>query len=261
MLVFDEKKYARNLLKEKKFQTYRQKDIERYILIRYLASEGKNFDEIKKELEKFPLIGCEYLDKKDVDLIYSKIVDRALSCPLVTDIEVNIYKSEVEIINNLEDENLKNLLFMLLVYYKWAVNQSYLYFFSKHNNVKMVITNDMDVWKYAGIMKLRVAERYRLCNKLIINGLYVEDNFKSNNYFYLPFSVNEGEIAFTIKNYDNILGELQFYNDKEHYKRCAICGTVIRKTRSPKKYCTNCAHDENIRKTKENKKSLKTQSS
>ena len=49
MLVFDEKKYARNLLKEKKFQTYRQKDIERYILIRYLANEGKNFDEIKKD--------------------------------------------------------------------------------------------------------------------------------------------------------------------------------------------------------------------
>ena len=33
MLVFDEKKYAKNLLKEKKFQTYRQKDIERYSVI------------------------------------------------------------------------------------------------------------------------------------------------------------------------------------------------------------------------------------
>lgn len=261
MLVFDEKKYAEKLLKEKRFQTYRQKDIERYILIRYLASKDMSFEEIKKELGKFPLVGCEYLDEKDVDIIYNKIMERALSCSLVTGIKVYIYKSELEVINGLDDDNLKNLLFVLLVYYKWAINQQYLYFFSKHNNTKMVVTNDMDVWKYAKIMKLRVAERYRLCNKLIIEGLYVEDNFKSNNYFYLPFSVNEGEVAIIIDNYDNILGELQFYNDKVHYKRCAVCGVVIKKTRSPKKYCVNCAHDENIRKTKENKKSLKTQNS
>ena len=47
MLVFDEKKYAEKLLKDKKFQTYRQKDIERYILIRYLHEKGLNNDEIR----------------------------------------------------------------------------------------------------------------------------------------------------------------------------------------------------------------------
>ena len=55
MLIFDEKVYAENLLKNKEFNTYRQKDIERYILIRYLFNEGKSYDEIKEELKKFPL--------------------------------------------------------------------------------------------------------------------------------------------------------------------------------------------------------------
>lgn len=251
MLVFDEKKYAMNLIKNKEFQTYRQKDIERYILIRYLSSEGMSSDEIKKELENFPLIGCEYLDKKEMNIIYDKILARALSCPLITDIKVNVYKSEMEIINKLEDENARRLLFVLLVYYKWAINQQYLFFFSKYNNTKMVITNDLDIWKYAGLMKLRVAERYKICNKLIIDGLYVEDNFKSNNYFYLPFLKEEGELAFTIDNYDNIIGELDYYNDSEHYKRCAECGVVIKKTRSPKKYCDNCARVVKNQKNKE----------
>ena len=52
MLIFDEKKYAQSLLKNKEFKTYRQKDIERYILIRYLASQDMSFDDIKKQLEK-----------------------------------------------------------------------------------------------------------------------------------------------------------------------------------------------------------------
>lgn len=263
MLIFDEKKYAKNLLKKKEFQTYRQKDIERYILIRYLASEGMSSDDIRKELEKFPFIGCEYLDKKDTDIIYNKIIDRALSCSLVTGIEINVYKSEIDIINSVEDENARNLLFTLLVYYKWAINQSYLYFYSKHNDVKMVMTNDLDIWKYANIMKLRVAERYKLCNQLILKNLYVEDNFKSNNYFYLPFLVEDGEIAFTINNYDNILGELYIYNDPEHYKRCSECGVVIKKTRSPKKYCDSCAKEiknkQNLRYYRENTDLGKTQ--
>lgn len=254
MLVFDEKKYAMNLIKNKEFQTYRQKDIERYILIRYLSSEGMSSEEIKKELENFPLVGCEYLDKKEINIIYDKILERALAYPLVTNIHTMIFKNEIEVINSIEDENARNLLFILLVYYKWATTQQQLFFFSKHNNAKMVITNDIDIWKYAGLMKLRVADRYRLCNQLILKGLYVEDNFKSNNYFYLPFASDangSGEVAICIDNYDNILGELYFYNDPEHYKRCSECGVVIKKTRSPKKYCDSCARVVKNQKNKE----------
>ena len=74
MLIFDEKKYAENLLKNKEFKTYRQKDIERYVLIRYLYFIGMEEEEIKKQLAKFPFTGCEYLDKVEVDYIYDKIL-------------------------------------------------------------------------------------------------------------------------------------------------------------------------------------------
>ena len=243
MLIFDEKKYAENLLKSKEFKTYRQKDIERYILIRYLSSIGMKEEDIKKQLAKFPFAGCEYLDKTEISYLYDKILQKALSRPLVSGIEVDIYESEMEVIESVEDFDARKLLFVLLIYYKWASQQSCLKFFSRYNNVDMVITNDLDIWKNAGIMGLRVSERYKLCNKLIEKGLYVEDNFKANNYFYLPFCQKNGKIAIKITNYDNILGELLYFEDKNHYKRCSNCGIVITKTRSPKKYCSNCARE------------------
>lgn len=265
MLIFDEKAYAENLLKSKEFNTYRQRDIERYILIRYLFNEGKSYDEIKEELKKFPLVGCEYLDRKEKELVYNKILEKALSYPLITNIKVDIYQEEMDIVSSLDNENAKRLLFVLLVYYKWAINQPYLYFFSRYNSAKMVITNDMDVWKYANLMKLRVADRYKLCNELINKKLYIEDNFKSHNYFYLPFVKKEGKIALSIVNYGNIIGELEYFYDKKSYKRCKKCGIVIKKTRSPKKYCSNCAkivkNEQNKRYYQSNKNLGKTQES
>lgn len=264
MLIFDEKKYAQEILKEKKFKTYRQKDIERYILIRYLASEGLTFDEIQKKLEKFPLIGCEYLSKEEISLVYNKIIERALSMPLTTNISVKIFKEELDVINNLEDENERNLLFILLVYYKWALKNpcSSLYFFSKYNNVNMVVTNDIDIWKYANLMKLRVKDRYKICSELIKKNLYIEDNFKSNNYFYLPFIVDDDSSnpEIEINNYDNLLGELDIYNHPNEYKRCSKCNVVFKKTRSPKKYCNNCAKTIKNEKNKKYYNLGKTQS-
>ena len=57
-----------------------------------------------------------------------------------------IFKNEIEVINSVEDENARNLLFIVLVYYKWATTQQQLFFFSKHNNAKMVITNEPGIY-------------------------------------------------------------------------------------------------------------------
>jgi hypothetical protein len=77
----------------------------------------------------------------------------------------------------------------------------------------------------------------------------------------MPFVKDSGDVVIEINNYDNIIGELMLFEKPNEYKRCAVCGVVIKRTRSPKKYCTSCAYKENLRKTKENKKGLKTQTS
>lgn len=205
--------------------------------------------------------GGEYLSQKEKDVILTKIINKANKYSFISDKVVNIYKEEMEVIESIEDIEIRKLLFSYLVYYKWGSQVEHLQFYSKRNNAPMVIENNNDVWKIAGVSKLKVSERYMLCNKLFNLGLYKIDNFKAHNYIYIPFAKNEGEVVFSIKNYDNITGELLLYENPNEYKRCCVCGVVFKKTRSPKKYCSSCARIENIRKTKENKKNLKTQKS
>nr|DAG31330.1 MAG TPA: hypothetical protein [Caudoviricetes sp.] len=260
MLIFDEKKYAKNIVDNKRYETIKTQGRERCILVRYLTSLGYSVDDIKKMLSEIPMAGGEYLSAKDKDVIFSKIIAKANEYEFVTDKTIKIYKSELEEIAKVEDEHARHLLFIYLVYYKWASTISYLQFYSKKNDITMVIENNNDIWKLAGLSKLRVADRYRLCNLLFNKGLYRVDNFKSHNYIYIPFSVDEGDVALEISNFDNLLGELLMIESPTEYKRCVVCGKVIRKTRSPKKYCSDCAYQENLRKTKERKARLKTQS-
>lgn len=259
MLVFDEKKYAKNIIDNKRYETIKTQGRERCILVRYLTSLNYSVEDIKKVLSEIPISGGEYLSDKDKDVIFTKIIAKANEYEFVTDKIVKIYKSELEEIKKVEDDYARHLLFIYLVYYKWALTIPYLQFYSKKNNITMVIENNNDIWKLAGLSKLRVSDRYRLCNLLFNQGLYRVDNFKSHNYIYLPFATDEGEVELEISNFDNLLGELFILESPSEYKRCVVCGKVIKKTRSPKKYCTNCAYTENLRKTKERKTRLKTQ--
>lgn len=260
MLIFDEKEYAKSLLDNNSYNTIKSQGKERCIIVRYLTSLGKSQNEIKKILNSMPMSGGEYLSNKEKDLIFSRIINKANEYEFITNKEVYIYQSELDIITSLDNENLKGLLFAYLVYYKWAVQIKHLKFYSRKNNIDMVIENNNDIWKLAGISKLRLSDRYMLCNILFNKGLYKVDNFKAHNYIYLPFVEKDGKPVMTIKNFNNVIGELLIYEYPEQYKRCCICNIVFKKTRSPKKYCTSCAKSENIRKTKENRKCLKTQS-
>lgn len=261
MLIFDEKKYAENIINNKRYKTVKTQGRERCVLVRYLTSLNYSVEEIKEVLLEIPMSGGEYLSSKDKDVIFSKIIAKANEYEFVTNKVVKIYQSELDIIEQVEDDYARHLLFIYLVYYKWASTVSHLQFYSKKNDVMMVIENNNDVWKLAGLSKLRVADRYRLCNLLFNKGLYKIDNFKAYNYIYIPFVEDDGDVAIEISNFDNILGELLIYEKPTEYKRCVVCNTVIKKTRSPKKYCINCAYKENLRKTKERKSGLKTQSS
>ena len=134
-----------------------------------------------------------------VNIIFSKIISKANEYEFITNITIKIYKSELDIIQTVEDDYSRNLLVIYLVYYKWAKNIKHLQFYSKKNDITMVVENNNDIWKLAGLSKLRVADRYRLCNLLYSKGLYKIDNFKSHNYIYIPFAVDDGEIAIEIE--------------------------------------------------------------
>lgn len=254
MLVFDEKKYAEEIINNKQYATVKTQGKERCIITRYLSFLGYNRDEIKSVLAQIPMAGGECLTDDDKDKIYDKIIDKANDYEFVHDKVVKVYQEELDKIMAVEDEKLRNLIFIYLVYYKWAKQIPQLKFHSSKSNIDMVIENNIDVWKLAGVFSLRVQYRYQLCNQLYSLGLYRIENFKEHNYIYIPFSVDEGTPVFEIRNYDNVLGELKIYEEPNQYKRCQICGTVFKKNASRKKYCSKCARKEELRQARERKK-------
>ena len=254
MTIFDEKKYAERILKQKEYGTLKNQGREKCVLVRYFYNQGYSHDEIVHALLKLNMHNdTTYLSKDKLKIIYERIIDKALKYDLIYDIKVDIYKSEVDIINSIDDELEKKLLFIYLVYYKWASQVSYLRFYSKKNNIMIVVNNDKDIWKIAGLDKLRLKDRYVLSGNLLKQGLYAEDNFKKYNYFYIPFATDSGDLAFTITNYDNLFGELELYNGDVSLIRCSNCGVVMKKINNKHKYCNFCARIINIEKTKQRK--------
>ena len=116
MLVFDEKKYAEEIINNKKYSTIKTQGRERCILVRYLTSLGYNVDEIKNVLSEIPMSGGEYLSDRDKNIIFSKIISKANEYEFITNITIKIYKSELDIIQTVEDGYARNLLFIYLVY-------------------------------------------------------------------------------------------------------------------------------------------------
>lgn len=259
MLVFDEKKYAEDIIKNKAYNTIKNQGKERCIIARYLYWKGLDNNGIIKELSKIPMAGGEYLSEENRISIFTKIVNKALDYEFIYDKEVLIYKDELDTILTVENEDAQNLLFIYLVYYKWARQNNNLRFYSKKNQIDMVVENSVDIWKLANVAKLRVSERYRLNNMLYSLGLYKIDNFKAHNYIYLPFAKQSEDDNYIIKinNYNNILGEFLLYKNPERYKRCECCNTVIQKTRSPKKYCDKCSKLKELEKKRKWKNKVK----
>lgn len=260
MIVFDEKKYSEDLLKQHEYKTKGSQGIERCVLVRYLNSIGYNYYQIREELGKLPMQGGEYLSTEQKYSLFDKIIGKALKYDFITDIVVNIYKDELKVIDSLENEQMKNVLFSYLVYYKWAIQIDHLMFYSKYNQIPMALANDKDIWKISKVNGLRLADRYLILNKLFELGLYRIDNLKSHNYVYFPFAMIDEDIEeepiITINDYHNILGEYMLYSNDKEYQRCENCGEIIKRSNN-KKYCASCSKKiqvEQIKRWKKNNK-------
>lgn len=222
-------------------------------MIRYLRSLNKNDDDIIKELKKIKFSEIECLGEDCTSYIYEKLLRKASSFNYIKDIKVNIYKSELEIINNLKDEDTKDILFLLLVYYKWALNVEHLSI--NNSKYQIVQSSDMEIFKLANLLKLRKNKRNEIFNFLFNNGLYISNVFKSKEYYSIPFCEKVGIPEFTICDYDNLLFYLKKYNDKDSYFNCFECNKIVKKKSNSQKYCSNCAKINKIKSTVENRKS------
>ena len=134
MIIFDEKKYAENLIKN----GYKDKTrivLDNIILVKYWKYLGFSEDDIKKKLEDF-MIDFKYMYNSDiVPYNVHKALKQGLKYSLVFDKIVNITQKEIDTINSIDDLELRKILFVLLVIWKFRDKQK---FMISNNNLKKI---------------------------------------------------------------------------------------------------------------------------
>ena len=227
MIIFDEKKYAENLIKN----GYKDKTrivLDNIILVKYWKYLGFSEDEIRKKLEDF-MIDFKYMYNSDiVPYNVHKALKQGLKYPLVFDKIVNITQKEIDTINSIDDLELRKILFVLLVIWKFRDKQK---FMISNNNLK----------KLANV-KCKNSVFWDYLHKLHDLGYLKAFVYKCKPYYKL-YIEEGGNVVLNIKNYDDIISYYLSIVYPEEYTYCAICDMPIKRTSNRRKYCSSCWKD------------------
>ena len=231
MIIFDEKKYAENLLlngyKNIKYISY-----DNIVLVKYWKYLGLQENEIRKKLKDFMI---EFQEIYSSDISDNKI-DRSIKIGmqyyLFTDITVNINDKEIELINTLETIELRKMMFILLLIWKFK---------GKPQRFKL---NNVDLMKLSEV-KVNNNTFWEYINKITETKMISLVAYDNKDYYTVNFDLDTGiesdnEILFSISNYSNPIYYYMNLIESDKYKNCEECGVMIKITSNNIKYCKDC---------------------
>lgn len=247
MIIFNERDYAKRILNSGYFQTLKYQGQERRAIAKYLKyDKDYNDQQIKKTITNIKSRRKEIYDNDIWDSIMNKLIDKYDKSEYVCDINVGISQTELSIILSQPTIELRNLLFVLLVYYKWAIQTKEKSFIRK--DAIWVREADLECCKLAHLEDLRKNERVTLFSELYKSKLYNTDYVrKYHNIFTLTF-VDDNEPIIIIEDFCDILAYLEQYLNSNKYTECSECGSLIFRTSNRRKLCKMCANNRKHRK-------------
>lgn len=250
IIIFDEKKYGKSIFKSG-FKTYKGRNIERCVLIRYLYNEGYSKENILEELKRNTIKGDIFISKNDIELIYNKLIDKALLYDYPSNVEIKIYRNELLKIMEIKNEKIEKLMFSILIYYKWALNIPSYYFERGKNKDRWVEDKIDDCFKMCGLANKKKRDKIKTLNYLVSQEYYssevINRRGKIKTYFFIPFCENKGEEYNIVNEYSDLPG-LYLYLIGKNIK-CINCGKYVEKKSNSQRYCRECSLI-NIKKSK-----------
>lgn len=232
MIIFDEKKYAEEMLK-KGFKTKNKNVYELNILAKYLFYKGLNEDDVKQRIIKF----CEkHIDHFSIDEWY-KLVNNTVSYAkkgtLNTSKEVHITENELEVIKSLECLREQKLTFVMLVLYKF------------YNYNKFTVSLE-DLFTLSELSTINSKTRLQILHRITSRDL-IDINTRGRRW--VKFAEKNSTSTIAIKNYENFIWEYLCYIGEGKFKNCKDCNKVIKITTGNILYCKNCARKNKIKMT------------
>jgi hypothetical protein len=229
IIIFDEKKYAEETIRQGLSENYRKKDL--FILSKYYRFMGYNDADIKEHL----IAICKRNDPEFNEVVHRKLLHAAIeiskSQKLKLPIFIDITNSEMNMIRSQENDTLEKLMFVLLVIAKY--NKSC----SKSTYEKFYVTLDIqDIFTLAKISGLGNNEKH---------GFFAELNKRNliyttfNNYYEIKFVNQESESVLNFKVDDDLIYQFERFIGK-HIINCECCGKLIKPNSNRQKVCKKC---------------------
>lgn len=266
MIIWDEYKFGKEVyvngsVRTKKWQTNELRALVKYLVVNNM--EITNAD-LRVELEKCCIDEIKYLTKKQKTNIFNKLIQQCYNSDkklkIVQDKITTIYKSEIDKIKALNNQNMEQLIFTLLVYSKWlglkwfSISKSDLQKESKTTNLNSKklqdFLSDLFEMQYikSDVIKLDKHERRK-------------DKIQKKQMWSIDWLQDDGDIAFEFCNYENFVYRYLNYVYGGFFE-CEVCGGVFKRNAPSdyvSKYCKNCKVDiqreyEKIKKRKQRKK-------
>lgn len=238
MIIFDEEKYAKDIIKNGFKNRHIFKDV--CIVLKYFRSCKKNDEYIKKEIYDL----CSKY-KKDYNYVkdYKKIdflISESIKWNKHKTTFINITKNEFQLIKSENNIKIQKLLFVILVLAKYYYNP-------KHNEYYVNISEN-DIFNLCNMSVTKQNKRDFMY--YITQRGYITPNL--NKSIKINFIDNLSENICEIK----VGNDMIFYYEKLSGKNvinCKRCNDLILRIANRRtKYCKECARIVNIEKTKEN---------
>jgi len=244
MIIFDELKYAENLL-EREFNGFiRWRDL--LILAKYYRSLGKVGIQLEKSILDFCTNKVKGFNEVRNDSKIQSAIRKSKKQPLKISDYVVITKKEIERIRSINDYKIEKILFLMLVVCKINHPKDYVGTHYLNQNFSYLV-------KLANVYMTK-NERNSL--KYFLHQKGFLDCPEPNR-----FNVTYGKESFIILYVDNkseeYLRVVDFDNIVKYYKPvCEKCGEIIEKNSNRQKMCENCQKEHRKEWDRDRKKKI-----
>lgn len=256
LYILNEKEYIRNILASKNKPDELPMGYFITLIAKYYYSDDLDIDTlsdiIKKKILEFSIDNYqEYKYHTKIINICKNLFSGEMNTLLKERENIPIYENELHLINSLDNDRQKKLMFTLFSIARYMECNGWI----NKKNAKGI----SEVFKLANIT-LPSDKRNELLHQLYVNG-HITFGKKINNLNIRVQLDDTGDVVYKVKDFNNI-GNQYIGNFKKGYKQCIKCGKKY-KIKSKKdfssKYCDICAKETEasnavIRKRKQREK-------
>lgn len=229
-IILDERSRAEEAISENKYIGNVGKTL--YIIAKYYYSLDYKKTAVIDMLNEFMIKHDKNFNKVVSSDFIESVANSAKKMPLVEIDGINITKAEMETIESAKGVMARKVLFTMLCLakYKNAVNES---------NSGWISYDSKDIFTLANIT-MTVNRRSLLINELYMAGYIGLSKVVDNTSMQVLYINDESDSEVFVDVFKD-LGNLYMMKTVGGFCKCALCGSVKKRTSNRQKYCPSCA--------------------